>query len=89
MTILCEACASARAGAREKVLNILKLDTPPLDVAISTDSKNVFDLTHEGIRIGVRRVPSLFVNGRKLKDRSLKGFQVLIDKELKMLKQKK
>ena len=44
---------------------------------------------NEGIRIGVRSVPSAFVNGRKLKDRSLKGFQTLIDKELEMLKQKK
>ena len=40
---------------------------------------------NEGIRIGVRSVPSAFVNGRKLKDRSLKGFQTLIDKELEML----
>jgi protein-disulfide isomerase len=44
---------------------------------------------NEGIRIGVRSVPSVFVNGRKLKDRSLKGFQALIDKELESLKQKK
>ena len=43
----------------------------------------------EGIRIGVRSVPSVFVNGRKLKERSLKGFQALIDKELESLKQKK
>ena len=42
---------------------------------------------NEGIRIGVRSVPSVFVNGRKLKDRSLKGFQALIDKELESLKQ--
>ena len=44
---------------------------------------------NEGIRIGVRSVPSVFVNGRKLKDRSLKGFQALIDKELESLNQKK
>ena len=44
---------------------------------------------NEGIRVGVRSVPSVFVNGRKLKDRSLKGFQTLIDKELESLKQKK
>ena len=42
---------------------------------------------NEGIRVGVRSVPSVFVNGRKLKDRSLKGFQTLIDKELESLKQ--
>ena len=44
---------------------------------------------NEGIRVGVRSVPSVFVNGRKLKDRSLQGFQALIDKELENLKQKK
>jgi protein-disulfide isomerase len=44
---------------------------------------------NEAIRIGVRSVPSVFVNGRKLKDRSLNGLQALIDKELESLKQKK
>ena len=44
---------------------------------------------NEAIRIGVNSVPSVFVNGRKLKDRDLKGFQALIDKELEMLKHKK
>jgi protein-disulfide isomerase len=44
---------------------------------------------NEGIRVGINSVPSVFVNGRKLKDRSLKGFQTLIDKELEILKQKK
>ena len=44
---------------------------------------------NEGIRAGINSVPSVFVNGRKLKVRSLKGFQALIDKELESLKQKK
>jgi protein-disulfide isomerase len=44
---------------------------------------------NEGIRVGINSVPSVFVNGRKLKDRSLKGFQTLIDKELEILGQKK
>ena len=44
---------------------------------------------NEGIQAGVRGVPAVFVNGRKLKDRSLKGFQALIDKELETLKIKK
>jgi len=44
---------------------------------------------NEGIRVGINSVPSVFVNGRKLKDRSLRGFQALIDKELESLKQKK
>ena len=44
---------------------------------------------NEGVRAGVRGVPAVFVNGRKLKDRSLKEFQALIDKELETLGQKK
>jgi protein-disulfide isomerase len=44
---------------------------------------------NEAIRIGLRSVPTVFVNGRKLKDRSLKGFQALIDKALEARKQKK
>jgi protein-disulfide isomerase len=44
---------------------------------------------NEAIRIGLRSVPTVFVNGRKLKDRSLKGFQTLIDKELETHRQKK
>ena len=44
---------------------------------------------NEGIQAGVRGVPAVFVNGRKLKDRSLKKFQALIDNELEILGQKK
>jgi protein-disulfide isomerase len=44
---------------------------------------------NEAIRIGVNSVPAVFVNGRKLKDRDLKGFQALIDKELESLQPKK
>jgi protein-disulfide isomerase len=44
---------------------------------------------NEALQAGVGSVPSVFVNGRKLKERSLKGFQDLIDKELEILGQKK
>jgi protein-disulfide isomerase len=44
---------------------------------------------NEGIRLGINSVPSVFVNGRKLKERSLYGLQTLIDKELEILNQKK
>jgi len=36
----------------------------------------------QGSRIGVRGVPAVFINGRQLKQRSLEGFSVIIDKEL-------
>ena len=43
----------------------------------------------EGNQAGVHSVPSVFINGRKLKQRSLDGFQELIDQELKNLGNKK
>ena len=36
----------------------------------------------DGTAAGVRGTPTVFINGRRLKNRSLKGFQDLIDKEL-------
>jgi protein-disulfide isomerase len=41
---------------------------------------------NQGIEAGVNSVPTVFVNGRRLKQRSLDGFQKLIDKELKNIK---
>jgi len=43
----------------------------------------------EGNKAGVRSVPSVFINGRLLKNRSIKRFQAVIDKELKKLKKPK
>ena len=37
---------------------------------------------NDGVKAGVRGTPTVFVNGRKLKNRSLDGFQALIDKSL-------
>ncbi len=36
----------------------------------------------DGRRAGVRGTPSVFINGIRLRDRSLKGFQAIIDKQL-------
>ena len=36
-------------------------------------------------RIGVTGTPTIFINGRKLKQRSLEGFQAMIDDELRKL----
>lgn len=37
----------------------------------------------EANKLGVTGTPTIFINGRKLKQRSLQGFQTLIDQELK------
>ena len=39
----------------------------------------------DGRRAGVRGTPTIFVNGIRLRDRSLKGFQAAIDKQLEKL----
>ncbi len=44
---------------------------------------------NEGVEMNVGGVPTVFVNGRKLKNKSRQGFQELIDKELETLKVKK
>ncbi len=36
----------------------------------------------EGAGAGVRGIPTIFVNGRQLKNRSFEGFQAAIEKEL-------
>jgi protein-disulfide isomerase len=42
----------------------------------------------EGVQAGVRGTPTIFINGRRLNDLSLKGFQAAIDKELQKLSNK-
>ena len=37
----------------------------------------------DGLRAGVRGTPTVFINGRLLRNRNLAGFQTLIDKALK------
>jgi protein-disulfide isomerase len=37
----------------------------------------------QGTKIGVRGTPSIFVNGRLLRQRSMEGFRLIIEKELK------
>ena len=39
----------------------------------------------DGRRAGVRGTPTVFINGRRLRDRSFKGFQAAVDKQLEKL----
>jgi protein-disulfide isomerase len=43
--------------------------------------------TTEGVRADVRGTPTVFVNGRRLRNRTLDGFQVAVDRELMKLKE--
>lgn len=49
---------------------------PAVDAKVEADQR-------EGSQIGVRGTPTIFVNGRRLRKRSLEGFSQLIDEELK------
>ena len=61
-------------------LDMKKFDTdlasPRIQALISND-------VTEGFRSGVRGTPTLFVNGKRLNNRSLQGFKQAIDQELK------
>ena len=39
----------------------------------------------DGRQVGIRGTPTVFINGIRLKDRSLQGFQAVIDKQLEKL----
>ncbi len=52
------------------------------DMADPEAAKRVTLETRQGAAAGVRGTPTIYVNGRRLKDRSVNGFQKLIDKEL-------
>lgn len=72
----------------DKIMEIRKslgLDTPEFDALIKSAEvrKRVAEDIKEGQRNGVRGTPTVFVNGKRLKDKSLKGFKKAIERELK------
>jgi protein-disulfide isomerase len=42
----------------------------------------------EGIRLGVRGTPTLFINGKKLRERGMKSMEAVIEKELQKQQEK-
>jgi protein-disulfide isomerase len=50
--------------------------SPSLQAVIERD-------LNEGRKMGIRGIPAIFVNGKLLEDRSLRGFQLMIDGELR------
>jgi len=43
----------------------------------------------EGIRLGIRGVPTVFINGKKMRDRSMKSLEAAINQELENQKRPK
>jgi protein-disulfide isomerase len=42
----------------------------------------------EGIRLGVRGTPTLFINGKKLRERGMKSMEAVVEKELQKQQEK-
>jgi protein-disulfide isomerase len=66
--------------AQKLKLNMEKFDRDQKDPEIGKIINR--DLS-EGTRVGVRGTPTVFINGRLLRNRSQTGFQAMIDKTLK------
>ena len=62
----------------------LGLDVTKLDASMKTGkiTSQINRDIQEAQRVGVRGTPTVFVNGRRLQNRSIQGFQDMVEKEL-------
>lgn len=68
-----------REIAQQVGLDMEKFDKDMKDPELKAIVERDFQ---EGARAGVRGIPTIFVNGRQLRNRSFQGFQAAIEKEL-------
>ena len=68
-----------REIAQQVGLDMEKFDKDMKDPELKAIVERDFQ---EGARAGVRGIPTIFVNGRMLRNRSFQGFQAAIEKEL-------
>jgi protein-disulfide isomerase len=68
-----------REIAQQVGLDMEKFDKDVKDPKLKAIVERDFQ---EGARAGVRGIPTIFVNGRQLRNRSFQGFQAAIEKEL-------
>ena len=66
--------------AKELGLDLERFKKDMKDLAIQ---KLIIRDVNNGREAGVRSIPTVFINGKRLKNRSLQGFQRMIDAELK------
>lgn len=69
-----------RALAESVGLDMARFDKDLLDPALQQEVAADVQL---GTKAGVRGTPAVYINGRQLQDRSVKGFRTIIDAELK------
>lgn len=71
----------------EKIIEIaekLALDMPRFQSSIKDPAIRamISKDAQEGVRIGIRGVPSVFINGKRFRGRSLRDYQTVIDQHL-------
>ena len=73
----------------QEIVGLLGLDETEFNKqqqspAITEHIRQEYD---EGIRLGVRGTPTVFINGKKVRDRSMRQMETIIEKELQKQKE--
>lgn len=73
----------------KEIRNRFGLDTPEFEALMNSPEirSHVASDRNEGIRMGVQGTPTVFINGKRLKNKRPEGFRAAIDQELKALGQ--
>jgi protein-disulfide isomerase len=74
----------------QEIAHRLELDETEIekqrkDPAITTRIQKDYE---EGIRLGIRGVPTVYVNGKRMRDRAMNSVEAAIEKELKAKQEK-
>jgi protein-disulfide isomerase len=74
----------------QKIVGGLDLDKTEFDKQMSSSAvmTRIQKDVNDGVKAGVRSTPTVFVNGKRLRDRKPQGFEQAIEKELKKLQSK-
>lgn len=69
----------------QKIIDRLNLDPVKFEAAGKDPAiaKKIKQDYQEGLQLGLRGVPTVFINGKKLRDRKMESFVTEIEKELK------
>ena len=71
--------------ARKLELDETEIERQQKDTAITTRIQKDYE---EGIRMGIRGVPTVYVNGKRMRDRNMNSLEAEIEKELKAKQEK-
>lgn len=71
--------------ARKLELDETEIEKQQKDPAITTRIQKDYE---EGIRLGIRGVPTVYINGKRMRDRAINTIEAAIEKELKANQEK-